>query len=48
VKIIQESGERVRYLGFLIARLAGFEPATRCLEDVTQMSREVCHVGQTK
>ena len=33
-------------LRVLVARLAGFEPATRCLEDVAQLSRGVCYMGR--
>ena len=33
-------------LRVLLARLAGFEPATRCLEDVAQLSRRVHHVDK--
>ena len=27
-------------------RLAGFEPATRCLEDAAQLSDVVCYLGK--
>ena len=37
--------EIVADLRVLLVRLAGFEPATRCLEDVAQVSRGVSYVG---
>jgi hypothetical protein len=30
----------------LMARLAGFEPATRCLEDAAQLSDVVSYLGK--
>jgi hypothetical protein len=29
-----------------LVRLAGFEPATRCLEDAAQLSDVVCYLGK--
>jgi hypothetical protein len=46
VKGVQGSSQTAHDLRFRAARLAGIEPATRCLEDTVILFRYVSHLGR--
>jgi hypothetical protein len=46
MRIVVRMIEIAANLPVLLARLAGFEPATRCLEDAAQLSDVVSSLGK--